>query len=730
MLLNRMTPKDIIKSIHQWLYKNRIALGIIVLYSVVALSLMAPMASSNIIFSVNDTPSHVGYIAQARTAIIEGQFPLRVAPLEDNGWRYPGFQFYSQLPYFIGGWCYKLVTPNNPYEAYKLVIILALTLGAFYIYRLGFKLTQSRIAAILGGITYMSAPYFLNNIHARGPFTEAIAQGIFPMALYYVIQSYLTGKRRYLILSAVSWFCLAVTHIITFVYGSLFIGLLALIVVIQTRKKDFTFARLLPPLQGYGLGWLLGFYFLAPVVFISPYLSIRKQINVINPFSTNVYTPLANLLSPTSLPAEPSPSGLATTYGLHPAVGWILLAGWGVAMYYHYFSPSLPPKLQKTRPYMLGLLWVFGVALFLTWSPINIWNILPRTLWVTQFTFRFLTHVMWAGALLTTYATVLIFRRRLDRRHLIIGILIIVLASSPWLPAPKGNLTVDQLKKEPLFRYSGALDYLYRTPIRTLYGQAPLPLLHPDWIPGYSTWNTFVNHPLILEAELYYPAWEKGEKPVLFIEGEVPLENIADTATLEVQIDGRVVGSFPLVSRELKGEVPFPPLPDSKEYFGLKFVVKGATRDGQALNIRVKQLFFEGMLPKHTLIPVTETEDKCQQQGVSTICEITVPEDANIVQLPVLYYPNMLKVWVDGQPSQRPFAVHHHDYNLTGLYLEPGTYTIRSTFHGLAWANWISSLAWLGLIGLMIFPKFPRFKDKGGSSQEAADRKQEAVVRR
>ena len=71
MLLNRMTPKDIIKSIHQWLYKNRIALGIIVLYSVVALSLMAPMASSNIIFSVNDTPSHVGYIAQARTAIIE-----------------------------------------------------------------------------------------------------------------------------------------------------------------------------------------------------------------------------------------------------------------------------------------------------------------------------------------------------------------------------------------------------------------------------------------------------------------------------------------------------------------------------------------------------------------------------------------------------------------------------------------------------------------------------------
>ncbi len=720
-----MTLKDIIKSVHQWLYKHRITIAILLLYSIVAISLMAPMASSKIINgNFNDTASHVGYIAQARTAIIEGQFPLRVAPLEGNSWRYPGFQFYSQLPYFIGGWFYKLVTPKNPYEAYKLVIVLALTIGAFYIYRLSFQLTRSRIAAILAGVAYMSAPYFLNNIHARGAFTEAVAQGILPIVLYYVIQCYLTGKRRYLIISAISWFCLAVTHIITFVYGTLFIALLALIVVIKTRETDFTFSRLLPPLQSYGLGWLLGFYFLAPVVFISPYLSIRKQIDVINPFNTNTYTPLSNLLSPTSLPPEPSETGLAATYGLHPAVGWILLGAWGVVMYYNYVSPpSVTPKLQQTHPYMLGLLWVFGVALFLTWSPIDIWSILPRQLWVTQFTFRFLTHVMWAGALLTAYATVLIFRRRLDRRHLIIGILVIVLASRPWLPAPKGTLTVDKLLEKPLFRYSGALDYLYRPPIRTLYGKAELPLLHPNWIPGYSTWNTFVNHPLILDTELRYPAWEEGENPVLFIEGEVPLDNLVDTATLEVHLNEQVIASFPLVSDKLKETVALLPLPDSSNDFGLKFVVNGGTRDGQPLNIRVNKLWFEGLLPKHTLIPVTETEENCQQQGVSTVCDITVTEDAKIVQLPVLYYPDMLKVSVNGKPSKRPFAVHYRDYNLTGLDLKPGTYNIRATFHGLAWANWISGLAWLGLISMIILPNFNRFKKAGDRRQEAEGRR-------
>ncbi len=706
-----MLLKNIIKSVHQWLYKHRITIGIIFLYTVVALSLMAPMASSRIINGMfGDTASHVGYIAQARTAIIEGQFPLRIAPLEDNGWRYPGFQFYSQLPYFIGGWFYKLVTPTNPYEAYKLLILLALIIGGFYIYRLSFKLTESRIAAGLSGIAYMSAPYFLNNIHARGAFTEAIAQGILPVVLYYVIQSYLSGKRRYLLLSAISWFCLAVTHIITFVYGTLFIALLALIVVIQTRKTDFTFSRLLPPLQGYGLGWLLGLYFLAPVVLISPYLAIRKQLEVINPFGTRSYTPLSNLISPTSLPPEPSQTGLAGTYGLHPAVGWILLAAWGVVIYYYYCSPSLPPKLEKTRPYMIGLLWVFGVSLFLTWSPINIWAILPRQLWVTQFTFRLLTHVMWAGALLTAYATVLIFRRRLERRHLILGILIIVFASRPWLPAPKGTLTVDELKKDPLFRYSGALDYLYRGPINTLYGNAELPLLHPDWIPGYHSWNTFVSHPLLLEAELTYPAWEKGENPTLLIEGDVPLENIAHTATLDVHFDDQVIASLPLVSRQLSEKVAFPPLPDSSDDFRLKFMVQGPTRDGQPLNIRVQRLSLEGMLPQHTLIPVSQTEENCQQQKVTTVCEITVTEAANIVQLPVLYYPDMVKVWVNDERFKNIFPAYHRDYNLIGLNLEPGTYTIKTTFHGLAWANWISGIAWLGLIGLIILPKFNRSK--------------------
>ncbi|MEA5533094.1 6-pyruvoyl-tetrahydropterin synthase-related protein [Crocosphaera sp. XPORK-15E] len=706
-----MEFKSLLKSVKLWIINHKITLGIVILYGFIALSLMAPMASSQVIAPYPDTSSHVGYIVQGRMALEEGQFPLRVAPVEDNGWRYPGFQFYSQFPYFFGALIYKFLLPYNPYDAYKLVVWTALLVGAFYIYRLSFKLTEYQIPAILAGISYMSAPYFLNNIHARGAFTEAIAQGILPIALYYVIQCYNTGKKRDIILSSLSWFLLATTHIITFVYGTLFIGLLGLIVILQTRTTDFKLSRLIPVGKAYGLAWLLGIYFLAPVALVSRNLSINKQIKAINPFDTRWYTPLSNLLSPTSLPPAPTETGLAPTYGLHPAIGWIFLAAWGVVIYYYYFSRSIPAKLEPTRPYLIGLLWVFIVALFVTWSPINFWIILPRQFWVAQFTFRFLTHIMWAGALLTAYASILIFRRRFDRRHLILGILIIVLASRPWLPIPRSTATVEDLLKEPLFRYSGALDYLYRTPVKKLYGKTDLLLSHPDWIPGYSTWDTFVNHPLILEAELYYPVWQKNEKPVLHLQGEIPLDNIADKASLEVQVNGQRVDIIDLVDRQLDWQVPFDKVAVNDENFGLKFLVNGATKDGQFFRIRVNKLWLEGLSPEHTTIPVSETQEKCSQQGVKTVCEITVKQDAQIVQLPVLYYKGMQKIWVDGERVDY-FPVYYRDYNLVGLDLKPGTYKIEVTFHGLAWANWISGLAWLGLIGVIFSPIIQRKLNK------------------
>jgi len=692
------------KSLKTQVYQNRYFLLVSLLFAFIALALMAPMASSRVIFSINDHTSHIGYIVQAKLALEEGQFPIRVAPLENFGMRYPGFQFYSQFPYTLGGLIYKFLTPTNPYSTYKILLWLALWCGGIFIYRIGNWLTRSPIASMLGGIAYMTAPYFLNNIHARGAFTEAIAQGILPIALFYTLQIFYQPKLWRIILGAIAWFCLATTHIITFVYSSLFFIILGAIFWAKQQPKPH-WRQLIPVGISYGWGWLLALYFLAPVVLESKTLSIRKQIEVINPFDTNWMTPLANLISPASMPSEPTELGIAPTYGLHPAIGWIFLAAFGTVIYYHFNQASKPPSLTRVQPWITPLLSIFLIAVFLTWSPINIWNLLPKQLWVTQFTFRFLTHVMWSGALLTTFGILLIFRRRLAGRHLIIGTLLIVMISRPWLPVPRGTVTVDHLLKEPFFRYSGALDYLYRTPVNELYGNGALRLSDASWIPGYSTWDVFINRPLVFDVETRYPRWSADDSPILTIEGEVPIERLNGEGNLQVLVNDVVIATIPLVQTSLNTQIAFDSLPLNEETFTLKFAFQGNTHDGNPPYIRLKNLAFSGLSPAKTLLSLEQTKDACEQKGLMTNCVVTMTDQAEIAQLPVFYYPRLQKIWVDGQRVSG-FPTHHWDTNLVGLRLTPGEHNIRFKFVGLEWANGISLLAWFSLMGTSLFLLF------------------------
>ncbi|AIE75699.1 MULTISPECIES: hypothetical protein [unclassified Synechocystis] len=698
-------------------YKNRIAILTYFLLALIALAWMAPMASAKIIFSINDHTSHIGYIVQARMALEEGQFPLRVAPLENFGFRYPGFQFYSQLPYFFGAIIYKFFTPTNPYTAYKILLWLSLWLGGVFIYRLGFFLTRSHIASVLGGVTYMSAPYFLNNVHARGAFTEAIAQGILAIVLFYVFQTFYYPHYRHLIYGALAWCALGLTHIITFVYTTIFIALLGGIFLLKNKPNYWQKGAIYISLS-YVWAWLLALYFLAPVALESSNLAIRRQIEAINPFNTTDITPIANLLAPNSLPHQPTELGIAPTYGFHPAVGWILLASFGTVIYFVFASQSLPRRLWQSQPWFTPLVSVFIVALFLTWSPINIWNILPRQLWVTQFTFRFLTHVMWSGALLTTLAIILIFRERLRSRHLILGILIIVIASRPWLPIPRGTVTVEELLQDPLFRYSGALDYLYRLPnksipvstksqpaVEKIYGKAELQLLHPDWIPGYLSWDVFINGPLPIDVDIPYPTWPPQEKPTLVLQGRVPMDKIKDQANLIVFVDQQPLASIPLNQEQLKAEIPFSNIQFAGNGFELKFIVDGETTDGNPLYIRMDHLYFDGFSPENTLLPVDVTREMCSQKGSITDCEIDVTKEVSTIQLPILYYPQMQQILLDNQPVEG-FFTNYYDFNLLTLSLSPGKHQIQVKFMGLIWANWISLLAWLTLIVTAIALKF------------------------
>ena len=69
------------------------------------------------------------------------------------------------------------------------------------------------------------------------------------------------------------------------------------------------------------------------------------------------------------------------------------------------------------------------------------------------------------------------------------------------------------------------------------------------------------------------------------------------------------------------------------------------------------------------------------------------------MQLPVLFYPGLLDVRVDGLAT--PYLpLTYRSYVLVGVELPPGQHDVTVRFRGLWWANWISGAAWLAAISV------------------------------
>ncbi len=678
------------------------------LYAVMSVALMAPAASDTILPSAGDLVPHLGEIVQAKMALEEGQFPPRVAPWQHNGWRYPVWQFYSPFPYTVAALAYRWITPANPYAAYKLTLWLALTVSGIFTCRMAWRLTGSRPAAVLAGAAYMAAPYFLVNIHARGAFPEAVAQGIVPVLVYYSARAYFVASPRPVALAAVCWFALATTHTITFVYSSLFISLWFLLLGGRPRKSA---KRLIRVGASYGLGCLLALYFLAPVV-SADYLRIRD--NLPDPYTRNWLTPLPTLLSPVSVAPEPQPGPHVLVRNHHSAVGWPILLGVGAVVY---ALVAQRPLLRRrgTLRFVPSLLAVFGLALFTVWSPVDFWALLPKSLYVTQFSYRLLTQVMWAGALLAAYGVALLCRWQLDGRHLAVGLFLIGMASGSWLPSPVyGYADINAVVRDPDIGY-GRDDYRIRESSAFYSGVAAetdLSIVYPDgWL--------MLDHDVDLHAFL---PWNSPALR-LHLEGDVPPEVFQQPVTLTALLEGQRIASTRVGGGPFAWDVPLQRT--------LSTIARG--REGKPVQLRivsdrvfrpqdllsvplpnlsmsldrsrplavyVRSLVVRGLPPDGTALPVRLTEPSCRQ-GPETYCSISVSAETGLVQLPVLFYPGLLDVRVDGQ-STAYLPLVHRSYVLTGLRLPPGSYDVRVRFAGITWANWVSGGAWLGLIALFV----------------------------
>jgi hypothetical protein len=674
------------------LRRARVVAAALALYTVLATAMMAPLANKDLPSSgALDIANHVSGIIEARAALAERQFPVRVAPAQLGGERYPIFQFYGNLPYTAGAVLYRCGC-KSPYLAWKLVVIAALVVGAFFTFRSALLLTRQVMPALAAGAVFLTAPYLLTDIHGRFAYPEIVSFGLLPFVFWSLLRCFHSPGLGRVLVSAVAWTFLALSHNITYLYGSLLFALFFLSWFSPTRKYIGRMTRLG---IGHALGVVLTAWYVAPQMQVLPNLAAGLSQSTQSVWRNAWLTPLAALLSPTvTLPdLLPTPFIDKTRhFGLQ--VGWPILGAAGIALYLRCAASSS----RSRRRSLTRLLAAFALAFFLVWSPFNFWSYLPSLLHYVQFSYRLLMFVVLWGALLSAYSLAGLFKEKMTGAHL--GAFVVALGAfvAPCLSNHSRctKTTLAQELARPDMGRGGACN---------IYQMAPAYLARTSYcLPGANCAGL-----LSETGDGIVPAPQAGD--TLRIAGIIPDVQHRPVA-LKVKLNGTLLAA-----------VTLPPGP-----FQLCFPVR-CSHASEPANFRLETDWWLGSaldpplpagLGRVAAFVSVLIVDSPRHTGRPHVLAQRMPPAAHrhrpptyfaqldrpsLVELPVLYYPpELVQVRMDG----RTIPFRNQGAHIM-VEAEPGEHLFEVRFTGLRWANVLSLVAWMAIVVGLCLPAVRRF---------------------
>jgi hypothetical protein len=672
------------------------ALGILVFYSLLALAMLSPLAADAMPDSpAQDLANHVSGIIEGRNALAEGQFPIRVAPRLNNSERYPIFQFYGNLPYTAGGLFY-LGTGLNPYLIWKIVVFMVLIIGAWFTYRCAMFLTRRILPAVIAGAVFITAPYLLTDIHSRFAYPEVVSFAFLPCVFFYTMRSFISRKLTYVLLSAIAWTCLALSHNITFLYASLFFSIYLLTFAGFNAKF---FWRIIRVGMGYSVGVLLTAWYLVPQLYLLPHLAINLSASVQSPYRVAWLTPLYVLLAPTLvLPTPPDPEIiLPPRFGLQ--VGWPILIAFGLMFFYLYSPKHL---IQRSRVMIARLLLFFLLTFFMIWSPVDFWGYLPKIFNYVQFSYRLLMFIVLWGSLLAAYALTYTFRRGMRFKHITTFSIILLLFTTPYLAlhTPSNRVSVVSEILAPNMGRAGA-SYAY---LLSPSAMVATTIFHQDV--NLADWDYNIvelGRNLLYPGDGEIPAPKKGDS--LIIRGEVPDEYVTPVK-LTITVDNMVIVSTLLGPGMFRLVLPITTtftsdrahiVIQTDRYLDPVRRVPALPEPGM-LALEINALRLRGSPARANDVPllsVIETSKTISIESPTTY--VIQNREARLVQLPVLFYPNKVQIRDNGR------IINYGNLGRSVvLLLSSGDHVITAHFIGIEWANILSLVTWIGVLSAFI----------------------------
>lgn len=119
--------------------------------------------------------------------------------------------------------------------------------------------------------------------------------------------------------------------------------------------------------------------------------------------------------------------------------------------------------------------------------------------------------------------------------------------------------------------------------------------------------------------------------------------------------------------------------------------------------VPLPNLQIHGLWAERDVQTIEHTQPLCRLQGLKLTCQIHATRADQFIELPVLYYPSMLRVSVNNQNVDY-YSILYDKKILVGIKAMRGLNKLTVEFIGLSWANHLSLLAWI--IWTIIFASF------------------------
>ncbi len=645
------------------LYSIKKKILLLLLFGAIALSLLAPIASNDYLPAAMDFRDHVSAIVEAKMALASGQFPIRTIPSSANISGNPYFQFYSPLPYTVAAFIDTIGNFQNAFFVLKLVICLALIFAGCFMFRFITLLTKSEHIGLLASVAYLFSPYLLININTRGDFTEAIAQCLIPFTLYYSYKVFCERLTFFSIaLNIVAWSILALTHILTFIYFSFFLGLFFLFLTINNISK---FNRLILLGIIYVYACLIDMWYLQPMYFLIDSLNMKSQLS--GSFKNASLTHLSTLLSPNAFDSEHA-------FPICLSIGWVFLFAIVTNIISFFQKEKNNIKLK-----IIALLLMFTVIAAIC-SPFNFWIYLPAPLQSIQFPYRLLTQTMWIGSLLFALSLLAVFRK-VDVRHVAIGICIIGLCNHSWI----ATNNTESLSTQKIMEAHDILAkhaYLMNT-IHVL--QTKEPISHAETSLLDTEGFLKLNQPIFLSSQ----AFNDETHQHIILTGQLSTTP-SHPLNLAFEINGAMTYKT-ITEKKFTWDIPIGSLIHDRN----ELLIGRFTLDNPNfllyLPIKIDSIRFPN-LKIEPLLTALSIRPFCADNKNSLVCQLHLSEPS-FIQLPFYYYPQLLSVQINHHYSSYVPSIDSKNNLLAGLKLAAGDYTIQIQFNGTRWANWVSTFS-------------------------------------